>query len=101
MVREVEQVDCVNGLLHWHDKVDHTEIILEPVPYEDAATVDKEPEFLVGRLEGCEVLRGKVCIKVAWFDPREFSQVVHHLGVPRSILMVWILVRLTCSWVEM
>ena len=56
VVREVEQVDCVNGLLHWHDKVDHTEIILEPVPYEDAAAVDKEPEFLVGRLEGCEVL---------------------------------------------
>ena len=56
MVREVEQVDGVNGLLHWHDKVDHTEIILEPVPYEDAAAVDKEPEFLVGRLEGSEVL---------------------------------------------
>ena len=101
MVREVEQVDGVNGLLHWHDKVDHTEIVLEPVPYEDAAAVDKKPEFLISRLEGGEVLRGKVCVKVAWFDPRKFSQVVHHLGVPGSILMIWILVRLTCSWVEM
>ena len=56
MVREVEQVDRVNGLLHWDNKVDHPEIILQSVPYEDAAAVDKEPEFLVGRLEGCEVL---------------------------------------------
>ena len=56
MVREVEQVDGVNGLLHWHNKVDHTEIVLEPVPYEDAAAVDKKPEFLISRLEGSEVL---------------------------------------------
>ena len=55
-MREVEQVDCVDGLLHWDNEVDHVEIILKPVPYEDAATVDKEPEFLVGRLEGCEML---------------------------------------------
>ena len=55
-MREVEQVDCVDGLLHWNDQVDHAEIILKPVPYEDAATVDKEPEFLVGRLEGCKML---------------------------------------------
>ena len=48
MVREMEQVDSVNGLLHGYNKVDHAEIILQPVPNEDAATVDKEPELLVG-----------------------------------------------------
>ena len=87
MVREVEQVDRVNGLLHWDNKVDHPEIILQSVPYEDAAAVNKEPKFLVGRLEGGEVLGGEVCVKVARFDPRELGQVVHHLGARGQYIM--------------
>ena len=49
-------MDRVNGLLHWYNKVDHAEIVLQPMPYEDAAAVDKKPEFLISRLEGSEVL---------------------------------------------
>ena len=75
-------MDRVNGLLHWYNKVDHAEIVLQPVPYEDAAAVDEEPELLVGRFEGGEVLGRKVGVKVAWFDSRELGQVVHHLGAP-------------------
>ena len=72
-------MDSVNGLLHWDDKVDHAEVILQAVPNEDAAAVDEEPEFLVGRLQGGEVLGRKVGVKVARFDPRELGQIVHHL----------------------
>ena len=75
-------MDSVNGLLHWDDKVDHAEVILQAVPNEDAAAVDEEPEFLVGRLQGGEVLGRKVGVKVARFDPRELGQIVHHLRAP-------------------
>ena len=49
-------MDSVNSLLHGDNKVDHAEVVLEPVPYEDAAAVHEEPEFLIGGLEGGEVL---------------------------------------------
>ena len=56
MVWKVKQVDSVNSLLHGNNKVDHAEVVLEPVPYEDATAVHEEPEFLIGGLEGGEVL---------------------------------------------
>ena len=86
MVWKVKQVDSVNSLLHGNNKVDHAEVVLEPVPYEDATAVHEEPEFLIGGLEGGEVLRRKVCVKVARFDPRELGQVIHHLGIPGQYL---------------
>merc|ERR1719327_1427784 len=37
MMRQMEKVDSVNGLLHGDNQVDHAEVVLEPVANEDAA----------------------------------------------------------------
>ena len=47
MVWKVKQVDSLNSLLHGDNKVDHAEVVLEPVADEDAAAVNEEPELLI------------------------------------------------------
>ena len=47
MVWKVKQVDSVNSLLHGDNKVDHAEVVLEPVADEDAAAVNEESELLI------------------------------------------------------
>ena len=47
MMRQMEKVDSVNGLLHGDNQVDHAEVVLEPVADEDAAAVNEESELLI------------------------------------------------------
>ena len=64
VMRKMEQVDCVNGLLHGHQDVDNPEVVLETVANEDTAAVDQEPELLIGWLEGGQMLGAEVGIQV-------------------------------------
>ena len=38
-----------------------------------------QPELLVGRLQGGEMLGAEVGVQVAGLDPREFGQVINNL----------------------
>lgn len=49
--------------------------------------VDEIPQLQVRGLERREVLGAIVCVEVAWFNPGEFSQVVHYLFLRWNVVV--------------
>ena len=87
MMRQVEEMDSIDSLLHRHHQIYHTEVVLESMTNEDAATVHKEPQLLVGRLQCGEVLGREVGVKIPRLDPGELGQVVHDLLLSRDVVV--------------
>lgn len=48
----------------------HLEVVLEPVPDEDATGVDEVAQLLVRRLQRRQVLRAEVGIQIAWKEEK-------------------------------
>ena len=48
VVGQVEQVDCVDDLLHRDNKVDNPKVIFQSMPNENSPAIDEEAQLLVG-----------------------------------------------------
>lgn len=73
---QVEQIDRIQHLRLGHVDVDGAEILEEAVPDEHDAHVQQQPEFLVGDLEGDEVVPGARGVEVAVVHAGPFGEVV-------------------------
>lgn len=73
-----EQIDGVNDLRLRDMDVDGAEILRQTVAHEDDAEVEQDPEFLVGGLEGDEVMLADAAVEVAWRNARVGRQVVDY-----------------------
>ena len=63
-----------------YQNIDDPEIFLEAVSHKLHTLLEQVEQLEVAGLQGGEMLGAYHGIQVSWFDPREFSEVVHHLG---------------------
>lgn len=63
-----------------YQNIDDPEVLLEAVSHKLYALLKQVEQLEVAGLQGGEMLGAYHGIQVSRFDPREFSEVVHHLG---------------------
>lgn len=63
-----------------YQNIDDPEVLLEAMSHKLHTLLKQVEQFEVAGLQGGKMLRAYHGVQVSWFDPREFSEVVHHLG---------------------